>query len=213
MWTFLLFFVSALFFFFLLFLLIYLMADETARICHSKLNELDEKLRMLRVEAHSAPIAHRSMLQLRIEKLAQTLRDQRQSLKHIEARRPTIAEDSDDILPDGGGGGSSSTDPQRQVLLDDTMRLHTASERLTESHRMAIQTEMIGASVLGNLRRQGEQLQSAHGRLQETESYLDRSTRIVRGMTHRMRMNKWALYIILFLLIILAIGYIMARLI
>lgn len=74
---------------------------------------------------------------------------------------------------------------QRQQLLSGTDRLNRSSNRLRESQRIALETEQIGASTLGNLHQQREQITNTRERLLESESYTDRSIKTLRGMARR----------------------------
>lgn len=74
---------------------------------------------------------------------------------------------------------------QRQQLLSGTDRLNRSSGRLTEAQRIALETEQIGASTLGDLHRQREQILHTHDTLLQSESYTDRSIKTLRGMARR----------------------------
>ena len=74
---------------------------------------------------------------------------------------------------------------QRQQLLSGTDRLNRSSGRLRESQRIALETEQIGASTLGDLHQQREQITNTRERLLESESYTDRSIKTLRGMARR----------------------------
>lgn len=74
---------------------------------------------------------------------------------------------------------------QRQQLLSGTDRLNRSSGRLRESQRIALETEQIGASTLGDLHRQRETIEHTRGVLLESESYTDRSIKTLRGMARR----------------------------
>lgn len=74
---------------------------------------------------------------------------------------------------------------QRQQLLSGTDRLQRSSGRLTAAQRMALETEEIGASTLGDLSRQREQIVNTRTRLLESEGYTDRSIKTLKGMARR----------------------------
>jgi vesicle transport through interaction with t-SNAREs protein 1 len=74
---------------------------------------------------------------------------------------------------------------QRQQLLSGTDRLNRSSNRLRESQRIALETEQIGASTLGDLHQQREQIVNTNIRLHESESYTDRSIKTLKGMARR----------------------------
>lgn len=93
-----------------------------------------------------------------------------------------------DALFGGRGGSNGSGDAvvdQRQQLLSGTDRLERSSQRLRDSQRIANETEDIGAGILGDLRVQREQILNTHNTLNDSERYLDRSIKTLRGMARR----------------------------
>ena len=81
-----------------------------------------------------------------------------------------------------------SSDPQleqRQQLLSGTERLGRSGERLRESQRVALETESIGAGTLADLHQQRNVIENTHRNLQQSEGYVDRSVKTLRGMARR----------------------------
>lgn len=74
---------------------------------------------------------------------------------------------------------------QRQQLLSGTDRLGRSSQRLRDSQRLANETELIGAGTLADLHRQREVIQHTNETLLESEGYVDRSVKTLRGMARR----------------------------
>ncbi|CAJ0913308.1 8828_t:CDS:2 [Entrophospora sp. SA101] len=74
---------------------------------------------------------------------------------------------------------------QRTRLLSSTERLNDSSKRLQDSHRIALEIENIGADVLGDIRRQREQIIHTRNTLMEADSYIDKAQRTLKGMTRR----------------------------
>lgn len=74
---------------------------------------------------------------------------------------------------------------QRQQLLSGTERLDRSSHRLRESQRIALETEDIGRGTLADLQLQRETIQHTRGTLLESEGYVDRSVKTLRGMARR----------------------------
>ncbi len=74
---------------------------------------------------------------------------------------------------------------QRQQLLTGTDRLDRSSQRLKASQALANETEAIGASTLADLHRQRETIQHTNDILLESEGYVDRSVKTLRGMARR----------------------------
>jgi hypothetical protein len=61
---------------------------------------------------------------------------------------------------------------QRNRLLQSTDRLNQSGERIKESRRVAIETEDIGAQILGSLSQQRETLLHARGTVSRSDSFL-----------------------------------------
>lgn len=74
---------------------------------------------------------------------------------------------------------------QRQQLLSGTDRLDRSSQRLKASQALANDTEAIGASTLANLHVQRATIQHTGEVLHESEGYVDRSVKTLRGMARR----------------------------
>lgn len=74
---------------------------------------------------------------------------------------------------------------QRQQLLSGTERLGRSGERLRESQRIALETESIGAGTLADLHQQRNVIENTHKNLQQSEGYVDRSVKTLRGMARR----------------------------
>lgn len=74
---------------------------------------------------------------------------------------------------------------QRQQLLSGTERLDRSSQRLRDSQRLANETEAIGAGTLADLHRQRETIIHTQDTLLESEGYVDRSVKTLRGMARR----------------------------
>lgn len=74
---------------------------------------------------------------------------------------------------------------QRQQLLSGTERLDRSSQRLRDSQRLANETEAVGASTLADLHRQRAVIQHTGDTLLESEGYVDRSVKTLRGMARR----------------------------
>ena len=76
---------------------------------------------------------------------------------------------------------------QRQQLLSGTERLDRSTQRLRESQRIANETEGIGRDTLADLQVQRETIQHTRMTMLESEGYVDRSVKTLRGMARRYR--------------------------
>lgn len=74
---------------------------------------------------------------------------------------------------------------QRQQLLSGTDRLDRSTQRLKNSQALASETEAIGASTLADLHAQREVINHTGTTLLESEGYVDRSVKTLRGMARR----------------------------
>ena len=74
---------------------------------------------------------------------------------------------------------------QRQQMLSGTDRLGRSTDRIRESQRIANETEHIGASTLADLHSQRSVMEHTRATLLESEGYVDRSVKTLRGMARR----------------------------
>lgn len=68
-------------------------------------------------------------------------------------------------LLEDGLAGMSAGEEQRQSLLDNTETLERTSTRLTQGHKIALETEHIGAQILNDLYSQRETISHARERV------------------------------------------------
>ncbi|GMR48203.1 hypothetical protein PMAYCL1PPCAC_18398, partial [Pristionchus mayeri] len=85
---------------------------------------------------------------------------------------------------------SMSMDQQEEQLIANTERLERTSRKLQDATRIAIETEQIGAEVLGNLGAQRETINRARNRMREADSDLGRSSRLLNEMIRRVVRNR-----------------------
>lgn len=105
---------------------------------------------------------------------------------------------------------SLDTNDQRALLLDKVQensdQLDRTTLKLDQGYRVALETEQLGASVLGNLGTQRESLNRTRHRLTEMDHDLGRSSRILSVMIRRVMQNRvLVVCIVAFILIIIAI--------
>lgn len=75
--------------------------------------------------------------------------------------------------------------PQHAASIRQNRQLSYQTTRLQDSHRVALQTQEIGTSILESLRRQGEQLSQIQDSLGTANRHIEKSKRIVRRMLRR----------------------------
>ena len=133
----------------------------------------------MRLEKQNIPSATRT-------KVNQRLRNHESDLDAAKRKLRTLADDRFALF-----GSRYSDNPndvqleQRQQLLSGTDRLDRSTQRLKASQALAHETEAIGASTLADLSRQRETIQNTRDNLLESEGYVDRSVKTLRGMARR----------------------------
>lgn len=104
-------------------------------------------------------------------------RAQQQSLD----RTDLLGFSSDASAAESGG----DQDQQRQRMLSATDRLQDSSKRLEDSHRVALETEDLGAGILSNLHVQRDQIQGTRDRLHQADSNIDKASGTLGKMIRR----------------------------
>ncbi|KAI9498126.1 snare region anchored in the vesicle membrane C-terminus-domain-containing protein [Zychaea mexicana] len=110
-------------------------------------------------------------------------------LRAHEARLASLqsgssSSNSNDVI-DRTSAGDDHT--RRQRLLDDTERLQRSSQRLQDSHRLALETETMGADILQQLKTQRESLTRTQDAVSETNSYIDKASKTLKSMSRSRR--------------------------
>ncbi|PWN90811.1 V-snare-domain-containing protein [Acaromyces ingoldii] len=166
----------------------------TLRRADMEADEADEILSQMEIEVNGFPQSVKSKyaVQLRgykaeLEKLRRSVRTQVQNAGAGGSRFDAALEADGDVE-----SGRSSYDPQaqRQRLLQGTSTLEDGSRRLQESHRIALETEDLGADILRDLRSQREQIENSRDTLRQADSNIDRSSRTLSKMIRRAKQQK-----------------------
>ncbi|EPZ31932.1 V-snare-domain-containing protein [Rozella allomycis CSF55] len=118
----------------------------------------------------------------------------------------------DELFQGGEKDLDSVSYDQRQKLLRGTERLEKNSKQLDHVINIANETQDIGASIMNNLRSQREQIENATRRVQDTDTSLDRSNRILKGMARRMKTNKAITALIILILVVTIVIVILSKL-
>jgi len=140
------------------------------------LEESSELLDQMRLEKQNIPSAART-------KINQRFRNHESDVDVSKRKLRSLADDRSALF-----GARYSDNPndvqleQRQQLLSGTDRLDRSSQRLKASQALANETEAIGAGTLADLQMQRETIQHTGDVLLESEGYVDRSVKTLRGM-------------------------------
>jgi len=169
------------------------------------LEEAVELLGQMRLEKQNIPSSTRTKINQRFRNHESDIDESKRKLKGLANDRSALF------------GNRYSDNPsdvqleQRQQLLSGTDRLDRSSQRLRDSHRLANETEAIGASTLADLHRQRETIQHTGDVLLESEGYVDRSVKTLRGMARRMATNRVITVAIITVLVLLIIAVVYSK--
>ncbi|TAQ90058.1 hypothetical protein B7494_g1594 [Chlorociboria aeruginascens] len=169
------------------------------------LEEASELLDQMRLEKQNIPSSARTKVNQRFRNYESDIDSSKRKLKSLSDDRSALF------------GSRYSDNPndvqleQRQQLLSGTERLDRSSQRLRASQALANDTEAIGASTLADLARQRETIEHTGIVLHESEGYVDRSVKTLRGMARRMATNRIITIAIITVLVLLIIAVIVSK--
>lgn len=136
----------------------------------------------MRLEKANIPTTLRSKINTRFRNHESDIDSQKRKLRSLADDRAALFGARYTDNPSGSGDVQLE---QRQQLLAGTDRIDRSTQRLKASQALANETEAIGASTLADLYTQRETIQHTHERLLESEGYVDRSVKTLRGMARR----------------------------
>ena len=123
-------------------------------------------------------------------KVNQRFRNHQSDIDSLGRKLKSLASDRKALFGDRYTDDPESADndvqlDQRQQLLSGTERLGRSSDRLRESQRIALETEQVGAGTLADLHQQRNVIENTQRNLLQSEGYVDRSVKTLRGMARR----------------------------
>jgi vesicle transport through interaction with t-SNAREs 1 len=149
------------------------------------LEEATELLDQMQLEKQNVPSASRTKLNQRLRNYTTDIDNYKRKLRSLADDRAALFGGSRYRDDPAGGGPSDVQLEQRQQLLAGTDRLDRSTQRLKASQALANETEAIGASTLADLHVQRERIRHTQDVLLESEGYVDRSVKTLRGMARR----------------------------
>ncbi|KAL8674405.1 MAG: hypothetical protein Q9168_001197 [Polycauliona sp. 1 TL-2023] len=176
------------------------------RLAERTLDEANELLGQMRIEKQNIPSATRSKINQRFRNFESDIDGQKRKLKTMSDDRKALFGNRYTDNPD-----SDQQLEQRQQLLSGTDRLDRSSQRLRDSQRIANETEGIGRDTLADLQLQRETIQHTRMNMLESEGYVDRSVKTLRGMARRMATNRIITVAIITILVLLIIAVIYSK--
>jgi vesicle transport through interaction with t-SNAREs protein 1 len=168
--------------------------------------EADELIGQMNIEIQNIPNSSRSKINPRFRNYKSDVDKAKRDLKKLSDDRTALFGErySDN-------GPTDAQYNQRQQLLSGTDRLERSSQRLKDSHRVANETETMGAGILSDLRVQREQIVNTRETLIDSETYVERSVKTLRGMARRMATNRIITIAIITVLVLLIIAVIVSK--
>ncbi|KAI0181459.1 V-snare-domain-containing protein [Hypoxylon sp. FL1284] len=173
------------------------------------LEEADELLGQMRLEKQNIPSASRPRVNQRFRNFETDVDGYRRRLRALADDRAALF--GSRYTDDPSSAPSDLQLEQRQQLLSGTDRLDRSSRRLRSSQALANETEAIGASTLADLHSQRDRISHTGQVLYESEGYVDRSVKTLRGMARRMATNRVITVAIITVLVILIIAVIYSK--
>lgn len=177
------------------------------------LEEADELLGQMRLEKQkNIPSGSRARVNQRFRNYETDVDSVRRRLEAMASDRSALFGGRYHDDPAGGSGSANDHQlQQREQLLAGTDRLDRSSRRLKDSHAIALETEAIGASTLRNLAHQRAQIEHTTEVLGQSEGYVDRSVKTLRGMARRMATNRIITIAIITVLVLLILAVIVSK--
>lgn len=142
----------------------------------------EPQLGQMRLEKSNIPSAARSKINPRFRNFETSVDQYKRKLNSLASDRAALFGSR---YTDNPSGGQDAQVEQRQQLLAGTDRLDRSTQRLRNSQALANETETIGASTLAELHGQRERIQHTSMMFGESEGYVDRSVKTLRGMARR----------------------------
>jgi hypothetical protein len=136
----------------------------------------------MRLEKQNIPTSSRAKINQRFRNYESDIDTSRRKLNNLSTDKAALFGSR---YTDEPSGTSDVHLEQRQQLLSGTDRLDRSTQRLKASQALANETESIGAGTLADLHTQRETIEHTHNRLLESEGYVDRSVKTLRGMARR----------------------------
>ena len=137
----------------------------------------------MNLEKSNIPTSTRSKVNQRFRNHQSDIDSLGRKLKSLASDRKALF--GDRYTDDPESGDNDVQLDQRQQLLSGTERLGRSSDRLRESQRIALETEQVGAGTLADLHQQRNVIENTQRNLLQSEGYVDRSVKTLRGMARR----------------------------
>ncbi|KAK4050078.1 t-SNARE VTI1 [Microbotryomycetes sp. JL201] len=189
-----------------------------------ELEEADEIIAQMEIEVQTADRDERDVLQSQLKQHKASIAQQKAELASTRHSRSTAAMLTDLLGPnsehtaidmdrsDSSNEQGSQAQLQRSRLLSTTDKLSEGQRRLEDSHRVALETEVLGADILNNLRGQRDQLEHTRDTLYEADGSIDRASGTLKKMIRRAQKQRLVTYGIIAILVFLILYVLFSKL-
>ncbi|KAJ9105880.1 hypothetical protein QFC20_004215 [Naganishia adeliensis] len=179
------------------------------RTVEGELDEAQEIISQMEVELHPMPASIRGPYAARVASSKSDLQKVKKTLKDLQKESQRS-----DLLGSGGrrghGDPSLADEPYsdndydtRSRLLAGTETLADGSRRLDNAHRIALETEDVGADILRNLHGQRSQLEHTRDTLTQADNNIDRASGTLKKMIWKMYQQRFTTAAIIGILVLL----------
>jgi len=179
----------------------------TLRRVEMELDEADEMISQMEVEIHGMPQSVKGQFQTRVKNCKTELSRYKKQAKELH-QSTTRTDLFSSGAPSDNPYGSPESEDQRARLLNGTQVLSDGTRRLEDSHRIALETEDVGADILRTLRMQRGQIEHTRDMLTETDTHIGRASGTLKGMIRRMHKQR-IMTIGIVVVLVLIIGFIL----
>ncbi|KAI5452388.1 t-SNARE VTI1 [Naganishia albida] len=178
------------------------------RTVEAELDEAQEIISQMEVELHPMPASIRGPYAARVASSKSDLQKVKKTLKDLQKESQR-----NDLLGPGRrarGDPSLADEPYsdneydtRTRLLAGTETLADGSRRLENAHRIALETEDVGADILRNLHGQRSQLEHTRDTLSQADNNIDRASGTLKKMIWKMYQQRFTTAAIIGILVLL----------
>jgi vesicle transport through interaction with t-SNAREs protein 1 len=174
--------------------------DETCRRTVASIASAEEIVQSMELEARSLAGDARQQLVAQAKDYKRGIADMRSRLKAAQASSRAEEAARNELLSGSNPTLRREADNQRSRLMQSTERMERGTDKLRGAVALALETEQVGNSILSDLNDQAATLRRTRGTLAGASMGLERSKRLLKGMSRRALANRLMMYVIIFFL-------------
>lgn len=171
--------------------------DAAVKDANKALESADEIVQSMELEARSLSGSAKQELVAQARDYKSNNAALRAKLRAVQTSSRAQAAARDELLQGSDPTLRMEADNQRTRLMANTERMQRGTDKLRAAAQTALETEVIGQSIMGDLESQRQTIQHARSTLAGASVGLDRSKRILQGMGRRAMQNKILMYVII----------------